>query len=208
MPRASPSFSRPASTPPGFGDFSRRVGADAADRRRVHAARPDLVHRDADASLDSTPLPARGTAGHFEVEPSIEIRTFSRNSASPIHHRASRSCWCRRVIACCADLPTDPALRTEWLQILEAAVTQVFLLQAGSPAEGKTIRELDLRARTGATIVALTRSGQPFPAPQPEFRLEAGDVLVLVGRHKQLDEARRMLEAPPEYEASPAATVT
>jgi len=105
-------------------------------------------------------------------------------------------------------LPTDPALRTEWLQILEAAVTQVFLLQAGSPAEGKTIRELDLRARTGATIVALTRSGQPFPAPQPEFRLEAGDVLVLVGRHKQLDEARRMLEAPPEYEASPATTVT
>ena len=105
-------------------------------------------------------------------------------------------------------LPTDPALRTEWLQILEAAVTQVFLLQAGSPAEGKTIRELDLRARTGATIVALTRSGQPFPAPQPDFRLQAGDVLVLVGRHKQLDEARRMLEAPPAYEASPAATVT
>jgi len=103
-------------------------------------------------------------------------------------------------------LPTDPALRTEWLQILEAAVTQVFLLQAGSPAEGKTIRELDLRARTGATIVALTRSGQPFPAPQPDFRLQAGDVLVLVGRHKQLDEARRMLEAPPAYEASPAAT--
>jgi len=103
-------------------------------------------------------------------------------------------------------LPTDPALRTEWLQILEAAVTQVFLLQADSPAEGKTIRELDLRARTGATIVALTRSGQPFPAPQPDFRLQAGDVLVLVGRHKQLDEARRMLEAPPAYEASPAAT--
>jgi CPA2 family monovalent cation:H+ antiporter-2 len=104
-------------------------------------------------------------------------------------------------------LPTDPARRAEWLQILEAAVTQVFLLLAGSPAVGKTIREFDLRARTGVTIVAITRSGKAIPAPPPELRLQPADVLVLVGTHKQLDHARQLLEPPATQEAS-AATVT
>jgi monovalent cation:H+ antiporter-2, CPA2 family len=93
-------------------------------------------------------------------------------------------------------LPTDPARRAEWLQILEAAVTQVFLVQSGSPALGKTIREFDLRARTGVTIVAVTRSGKAIPAPPPEMSLQTADVLVLVGTHQQLDQARQLLEPP------------
>jgi CPA2 family monovalent cation:H+ antiporter-2 len=102
-------------------------------------------------------------------------------------------------------LPTDPARRAEWLQILEAAVTQVFLLLAGSPAVGRTIREFDLRARTGVTIVALTRGGKAIPAPSPELRLQTADVLVLVGTHKQLDHARQLLETPTtDEEAGPS----
>ncbi len=90
--------------------------------------------------------------------------------------------------------PTDRALRAEWTQLLEAAVTQTFFLTEASPACGRTIRELDLRARTGVLIVAVTRAGTPTPSPHPDFRLEAGDVLVLVGTHKQLDEAKAALE--------------
>ncbi len=92
--------------------------------------------------------------------------------------------------------PTDASLRAEWLSILEAAVTQTFLLRAGSPACGRTIREIALRSRTGATIVAVTRRGRPVPNPSPDFRLEAGDVLVLVGTHRQLDDTRAALEPP------------
>jgi monovalent cation:H+ antiporter-2, CPA2 family len=85
---------------------------------------------------------------------------------------------------------SDRTMRAEWMTILEAAVTQTFLLFENSPACGRTIRELDLRARTGVTIVAVTRGGQPTTNPSPDFQLESGDVLVLVGTHKQLDEAR------------------
>jgi CPA2 family monovalent cation:H+ antiporter-2 len=87
----------------------------------------------------------------------------------------------------------DRTLRKEWMQVLEAAVTQTFLLEGESPACGRTIRELDLRARTGLTIVAVTRAGRPTTNPSPDFRLEAGDVLVLVGTHQQLDEGRAFL---------------
>lgn len=100
--------------------------------------------------------------------------------------------------------PTDARLRAEWLSILEAAVTQTFLLQEGSLASGRTIREIALRSRTGATIVAVTRRGTPVPNPSPDFRLQAGDVLVLVGTHRQLEDTRRALgprEGEPEFEA-------
>jgi len=90
--------------------------------------------------------------------------------------------------------PTDRALRAEWARLLEAAVTQTFFVMEGSPACGHTIRELDLRARTGVLIVAVTRAGKPTPSPPPDFALEAGDVLVLVGTHKQLDAAKVALE--------------
>ncbi|GMU81068.1 MAG: hypothetical protein AMXMBFR47_09390 [Planctomycetota bacterium] len=93
--------------------------------------------------------------------------------------------------------PADHAARIEWLRLLDTAATQPFLLPARSPFVGRTIRETGLRARTGVTIVAVTRDGRPLGNPDPEFQLQAGDVLVLVGRHMQLEQARQWLD--PEH---------
>ncbi|HUN80893.1 MAG TPA: TrkA C-terminal domain-containing protein, partial [Phycisphaerae bacterium] len=79
---------------------------------------------------------------------------------------------------------------------LDVTATQTFLLAAASPAAGKTIREIDLRARTGATIIAVVRQGKALPNPTAETHLEAGDVLVLVGSHQQLDQAKAAMAAP------------
>ncbi len=94
----------------------------------------------------------------------------------------------------------DRTLRTEWLAMMEAVLTQTFLVQADSPAAGRTIRTLRFRATTGVTIVAITRRGTPAPSPSPDTVIEVGDVLVLVGSHRQLDAARQLLtggEGPP-----------
>ncbi len=93
-------------------------------------------------------------------------------------------------------LPITSELRGEWVRMLEAAVTQTYLILEGSPAAGHTIRELDLRRATGATILAITRAGKAETNPTADFRLAAGDVLVLVGAHAQLDGARRLLDPP------------
>lgn len=86
--------------------------------------------------------------------------------------------------------------RMELLQYLDATATQTFLLPAESPACGRTIRDTELRAKTGTTIIAVVRNGKPTTNPTPDLRLEAGDVLVLVGAHGQLDNAKALLTPP------------
>ena len=90
----------------------------------------------------------------------------------------------------------DSGLQHEWARLLEAAVTQTFQIEPGSAGCDGTIRALNLRARTGATIVSVTRHGKAYPNPSPDLALETADVLVLVGTHRQLMEAKRAL-APP-----------
>ena len=49
---------------------------------------------------------------------------------------------------------------------------------SGSAATGQSLSELDLRRRTGATVLAVERDGELQLNPPPEFRLEAGDGLL------------------------------
>jgi len=98
-------------------------------------------------------------------------------------------------------------------EILEAALTETFLVTAGSPAVGATLRGLDLRSRSGgASVIAVVRDGRAETNPSPDLRLEANDNLVLVGSHAALEAATRILqgadqpvpEAPAESGPGPA----
>ena len=46
---------------------------------------------------------------------------------------------------------------------------------------GTTIGEGEFRSSTGVSIVAVVRGDSTIPAPGPEHRFEAGDILVAVG---------------------------
>jgi monovalent cation:H+ antiporter-2, CPA2 family len=83
--------------------------------------------------------------------------------------------------------------RLELLGILQRTATQTFLLEHDSAACGRTLRELDLRAATGASIIALVRDGKPITNPGPDLKFEPNDVLVLVGTHAQIDKAKALL---------------
>jgi CPA2 family monovalent cation:H+ antiporter-2 len=93
--------------------------------------------------------------------------------------------------------PTDRAAQAELLAVLQQTVTRTHYLGETCPAVGKSIAETDMRAQTGVTIIAVVRNGQPHTSPPPDFRFEAGDTLVLVGAHVQLESAKALLEAPP-----------
>jgi K+:H+ antiporter len=86
---------------------------------------------------------------------------------------------------------------TRVAEILEAALTETFLVTAGSPADGATLQELDLRRRSGgASVIAVVREGKPTTNPSPDMRLGANDNLVLVGSHAALESAANLLSAP------------
>jgi len=70
---------------------------------------------------------------------------------------------------------------------------------AGSVAAGATLAELNLRGRTGATAVALSREGEEAVVlPTAETQLREGDLLALSGTHDAIAQAQRLLAGTPE----------
>jgi len=63
----------------------------------------------------------------------------------------------------------------------------------GTPAVGHSLAELDLRARTGATVLAIARSPHGIATPSPGEPLQAGDVLALAGSDEAVAAARAVL---------------
>lgn len=57
-----------------------------------------------------------------------------------------------------------------------------------------TIADLEVRTRTGASVVALVHDEEPIPAPGPESVLHPGDTIVLVGTDEGIQRATRLLE--------------
>ena len=85
--------------------------------------------------------------------------------------------------------------------LLAATLTETFLIEPGSPAIDVSIRDLRLRSETGVSIIALVRAGAPHVNPNPDLRIEPGDVVVLLGSHAALEAAMTLL-APPAASAA------
>ncbi len=86
----------------------------------------------------------------------------------------------------------------ELSQFLVGTTTDTLLILEGSPAVGQTLAGLEVRRKSGVNVIAVVRSGQSFHNPSPDFRLASGDILVLLGSHKELDEAMWFLSPPAE----------
>lgn len=59
-------------------------------------------------------------------------------------------------------------------------------LTAGSEAVGRSLADLNLRARTGASVVAVARDGNRPAVPSPRESLRVGDVLSIAGDADQV----------------------
>ncbi|GAA2668481.1 MULTISPECIES: TrkA C-terminal domain-containing protein [Actinosynnema] len=64
--------------------------------------------------------------------------------------------------------------------------TQQFPIVPGSRYDGETLAATELRTRTGASVVAVVRSGVAHPSPRPDFVFEGGDLVVVVGTSEGL----------------------
>ncbi len=66
-------------------------------------------------------------------------------------------------------------------------------IAADSPAVGRQLSELQLRGRTGASIVAISRGEDVVLVPDGHVVLEPGDVVALVGTRTAIESARELL---------------
>ncbi len=65
-----------------------------------------------------------------------------------------------------------------------------------SPAIGRSLADLDLRAQTGATVLAIARGRGGMATPSPTELLRVGDALALAGSAEAISAARDLLELP------------
>ncbi|HKY15030.1 MAG TPA: TrkA C-terminal domain-containing protein [Microthrixaceae bacterium] len=82
-------------------------------------------------------------------------------------------------------LPLDLAERVS--DVLGGLVFDWVRLPRGATAIGHSIEELEIRVRTGVTIVAILRGSLPLITPDPQTVLMAGDDLVVAGRAGDLE---------------------
>ena len=87
-----------------------------------------------------------------------------------------------------------PDLLAQARKLIVGGILETAQVMKGSLAAGKTLAELDLRRRTGATVLSVVRNEQPLPTPDGPTRLEAEDLVVLYGPHEAIDRALEMLE--------------
>jgi K+/H+ antiporter YhaU regulatory subunit KhtT len=77
--------------------------------------------------------------------------------------------------------------------LFAGATVDNIQIQPGAFASGRTLRELDIRKNTGATVIAIARNSEANTNPGPDFRLEPDDIVVLIGAHRDLDGAVNLL---------------
>ena len=59
---------------------------------------------------------------------------------------------------------------------------------------GRTLREIDFRRQTGASIIGIERKGEnPTVNPKADDTLQEGDLVLLLGNDEQIEKARQFL---------------
>lgn len=84
----------------------------------------------------------------------------------------------------------------EKCDIMTDIETEAYLLKERTPAVGHSIRDLKIRSKTGATVIAVRRDGEIVSSPDPDFVFKQGDIIYLIGEREKVLRAIDLLEAP------------
>lgn len=83
-------------------------------------------------------------------------------------------------------------------EILAAGLTETFYVDEHNPFVNKNLREINLRALTDATIIAIVREEKNITNPPPDTIILPKDTLVITGTHRAVDSAIEYLSGNEE----------
>jgi len=78
-------------------------------------------------------------------------------------------------------------------EILAAGLTDTFYIEGDNIHINKTLSDLNLRAKTEATIIAIVRGKETLTNPSGNEVIKVGDTLVITGNHQSVDRAFQLL---------------
>jgi K+:H+ antiporter len=86
-------------------------------------------------------------------------------------------------------LRPPPMLFPELQQHLADLEVETFRIGTAAPAAGRTLAELRLREQLGVTVLAIRRDGETLTNPWGGTSLQAGDLVIMLGKPRQFAEA-------------------
>ncbi|MBV6510723.1 MAG: Glutathione-regulated potassium-efflux system protein KefB [Ignavibacteriaceae bacterium] len=89
--------------------------------------------------------------------------------------------------------PDDIAILDHVQRVLAEGLTETIYIESGNPNIGKTLKDLNIRALTGATVLSVIRTGKIISAPQGTEVVTEDDQWLITGNHTQVDDAVKLL---------------
>jgi CPA2 family monovalent cation:H+ antiporter-2 len=130
---------------------------------------------------------ATGLEGHVRAATQVVIEALASQSAGDAAHAHAG--------AGPAMPPEDPLAKAR--ELFPGIGTPVrYEIPPGSPAIGRSLADLELRAATGATVLAVLRDGVGTAPPDAHEPLRAGDIVAVAGTDDAVDSALDLLESP------------
>jgi len=80
-----------------------------------------------------------------------------------------------------------PEAKEEKEMFLKNLIIEWISLERSSPLVNKSIKESEIRKKTGASVVAIIRGDLTITNPSPDEILREGDTIVLVGNKQQIE---------------------
>lgn len=152
--------------------FARRINPTCAIIARINSVESAEIFGEAGADAVINP----------ELEASIEATRMSLVAQNRPTQEVAQAI---REIRRRNHLVFEQALRGEAsFSPTESAAGSWFIYNAPEP---ESIEEMDIRKRTGATVLAVKRGDEISPHPQPGFLLKENDQLYVAGKDHQLE---------------------
>lgn len=92
---------------------------------------------------------------------------------------------------------TPPTMVSDLLFHLPEAEVSTFRVAEASPCAGKRLADIDLRKKYGITVVAIRRGSQMIFNPEGDMAVEAGDIVVVMGKPEQVAGGICLFEGEP-----------
>jgi TrkA domain protein len=157
--------------------------------------------------VTETPLPGIGVRYEFVTEDGArigvvhhrsgmrELVLFERDDPDTSHDLVRLTAEDSRTLAELLGASQVAKDLAELEQTVEGLAVDRLPLVGASPFDRRTIGDTGARTRTGVSVVAVLRAGSAYPAPGPDFELREGDVLVVVGTPRGIEELAVLLRS-------------
>lgn len=90
----------------------------------------------------------------------------------------------------------EPVREEAVLQIMQGLHLRWVRVERGSRMIGRSLRDLEVRRRTGASVIAIARESSHIPNPSPDETFAAGDTIIAIGREDQLRGFEELMKRP------------